>query len=158
MGVESSNKETIENFAADFDITGVPESKYMVAPIAVIGELYKSDPVDLIRIFNGPVRVSNFSLFVDDSSGTNMLMAEYESPAMEKYFDLLKDTYTEIDHDPDFTIVISYDYEGDFDLDNLSFHFNRYLPMITLTEDISGYYDETETDAILFGYRESPED
>lgn len=154
MDIETKDKKTIKNFCEDFNIEMTVDDKYLSLPIAVIEKVAEDEPEGVQKIFNGPVRASNFRITKVDEEGVVLLMVEYDSNMMEKYFSTIADIYREIDHDPELTFVIAHHYEGDHDLDNLSYHFNRYLPLITASGDISGLYDDTETNAIMLGFRE----
>lgn len=157
MGVDADSKATILNFADDYGIENVPEERFLVAPLAVVTKVGENEPSQPPQVFTGPVRISNFSIFTEEVEGKTLLLVEYDSPAFERYYDYIAGMYKDVDHDPDLTFVLSYDYDGDHDLDNLSYNFNRYLPIITLTEDITGYYDDYELEGILFGNTEEPE-
>lgn len=158
MDIEPKDKQTIKNFCEDFNIFETVDDKYLSLPIAVIEKVLESEPEGVQKIFNGPVRASNFRLYVEDGDGVQLLMVEYESDIMQKYYEMIADMYQEIDHDPEFTFVIAHHYEsGEHDMDNLSYHFNRYLPIVTASGDISGLYDDNETNAIMLGYEEFDE-
>lgn len=158
MDIEEKDKSTMKNFCEDFMIENVVDDKYMALPIAVIEKVEENDPEGVQRIFHGPVRISNFRLSVEVLEGERSLIVNYESPMMGKYFDMISDMYTQIDHDPEFNFILSYNYEGDHDVDNLSYHFNRYLPIITASGDISGMYDDIETNAMMLGVMDEIEE
>lgn len=157
MDIESKDKATIRNFCEDFRIETVPNDKCIAMPIAVIDEVYEGEPQGVQRLFNGPIRATNFKLRVDEDSGVRLLVVEYDSDVMMKHYEMIADMYESVDHEPDFTFVIAHHYEGDHDLDNLSYHFNRYMPFVTTSGDISGLYDDTELNSMMLGYDESPE-
>lgn len=158
MDIEPKDKQTIKNFCDDFGIVETVDDKYLSLPIAVIEKVQPDEPEGVQKIFSGPVRASNFMLNVVESDGVMLLVVEYESDIMEKYYEMIADMYQEIDHDPELTFVIAHHYEGDHDIENLSYHFNRYLPLVTASGDISGLYDDTETNAIMLGYVEYEEE
>lgn len=158
MDLETKDKDIIRNFCEDYGISEVVEDKYLSVPIAVVDEVYENEPQGVMKIFKGPVRLSGFKLRSEDVDGVRCLIAEYESPTMEKYFEMISDIYEAVDHDPSFDLVIAHHYEGDHDLENLSYHLNRYAPYLTTSGDISGLYDDRETNAIMLGYDEVPEE
>lgn len=154
MDIEPKDKQTLRNFCEDFLIENVPQDKYLSLPVAVVTEVKEDDPVGVQTIFAGPVRISNFMIREEHGDNGRMLVVEYESAIMERYYHMIADMYSEVDHDPELTFVLCYHYEGDHDLENLSYHLNRYLPIITASGDISGLYDDTETNAIMLGIDE----
>lgn len=157
MDIDARHKQTIYNFAEDMGIENVPQMKYMNIALAVISDIdEENDPEEILEVFKGPVMISNFRIVTADMEGSTALLVEYESPVLEKYFDIVSKAYTELDHDsPEYDFVLSYDYEGDHDLDSLSFKFNQYLPFISGSTDISGYYEEDVLNAMMVGVGES---
>lgn len=158
--IDPSYKEEIRHFAEDFEIENLPDEKYMVVTLGILED---EDMTPVHSIMNGPLIMSDFLVYIDDSGESDVLMVAFESAVGEQKIDNLRDEYDlieEVDEENpyDLSFVLSYNYEGDQDqevLDDLSYKFNQYFPIIEASKEITGYYDLEEVDAMVFGIRPS---
>lgn len=108
-----------------------------------------------MKIFKGPISISGFQLTIDKIDGKKCLVVDFDSYILETMFESLRKTYSQIDHEEvELDFVLSYDYHGNHDVDELTYKFNQYLPTITAASDISGFYGEDDVNAMMFGFKE----
>lgn len=158
LEINDNDKDTIKNFCEDFDIKCV-EPRLLVLPIAVITELNDHEPREVQNFMTGPAIAYNFGLFIEEIEGRSCLMVEYESTAIDLMYDRIEETYETIDHeDMESSFILSCDIDSvDLDLEQLSFEFNRYMPSLSVNNDVSGFYSEDELNAVLLGTFEDKE-
>lgn len=147
--IDSSYKETLKNFCEDFEIENIIEEKYMAIPIAT-SEVMQ----ELKAVLPGPIIASEFMLYTLEEDGRKSLLVGFESPMIEKIFYEIQKSYELDEEEPDMSFVLSFDYTGDDSdeaMNELSYQFNQYFPMIEASQEITGYYTEEELDRFVFG-------
>ena len=160
LDFDEKSKETIRNFAQDFQIPSVPPDDIMNIPVAVVTEINEEkDPSEVLEFFSGPVKIRNFNVVMENIEGKNVLLVEYDSPVLEKIFDSIQKSYSKLDQEEkEFDFILSSDAPSDIDLDHLSFKFNQYMQFLVGSEDISGFYSLEMIDRMMIGVQEESGD
>jgi hypothetical protein len=147
--IDSAYKETMANFCQDFEIETIIEKQYMALVIATSEFAQELKPV-----LPGPIVISNFMMYTLEEEGRKSLLVGYESNMVNKIFDEITKWFEVDEEEADKTFVLCYDYNGkddDTTMNELSYQFNQYFPMIEASQEITGYYSEEEIDRFVFG-------